>query len=66
MIETQIYDGLREIVNNSNFEAELMKRQVLGIGKPGDVAHATAYLLSDASGFITGTSMIVDGGYLAH
>ena len=66
MIETQIYDGLREIVNNSNFDAELKKRQVLGIGKPEDVAYAAAFLLSDASRLITGTTMIVDGGYLAH
>lgn len=66
MIETQMYDGLRELVNNKDFEAELKKRQVLGVGKPEDVAYATAFLLSDASRFITGTSMIVDGGYLAH
>jgi NAD(P)-dependent dehydrogenase (short-subunit alcohol dehydrogenase family) len=38
----------------------------MGIGKPEDVANATAFLLSDASGFITGTSIVVDGGYLAH
>ncbi len=66
IIGTKIYDGLKEIVNNKDFEAELLKRQVLGIGKPADVAHAAAFLLSDASGFITGTSMIVDGGYTAH
>ncbi len=66
MIGTKIYDGLKAIVNNKDFEAELMKRQVLGIGKPADVAHAAAFLLSDASGFITGTSMIVDGGYTSH
>lgn len=66
MIETQMYDGLREIVNNKDFEAELKKRQVLGVGKPEDVANAAAFLLSDASRFITGTTMIVDGGYLAH
>ncbi len=66
MIETQIYDGLRKIVNNKDFEAELKKRQVLGVGKPEDVASAAAFLLSDASRFITGTSLIVDGGYLAH
>ncbi len=66
MIQTQMYEGLREIVNNKDFEAELKKRQVLGLGKPEDVAYAAAFLLSDASRFITGTSMIVDGGYLAH
>lgn len=66
MIETQIYDGLKELVNNTEFETELKKRQILGVGKPEDVANAAAFLLSDASKFITGTSMIVDGGYLAH
>lgn len=66
MIKTEIYDGLREIVNNKHFEDDLKKRQIMGVGEPADVAHAAAFLLSDASKFITGTSMIVDGGYLAH
>lgn len=66
MIKTQIYDALKEIVNNTDFEAELKKRQILGIGKPEDVANAVAFLLCDASKFITGTTIIVDGGYMAH
>lgn len=66
MIRTQIYDSLNNIVNNADFEAELKKRQILGLGEPADVACAAAFLLSDASRFITGTSLIVDGGYLAH
>ena len=35
----------------------------LGIGSPDDVANAVVFLLSDLSKWITGTSMIVDGGY---
>ncbi len=66
MIQTQLYDGLKQIVNSGALEDNLKKRQVMGIGEPEDVAHAVAFLLSDASRFITGTSMIVDGGYLAH
>lgn len=66
MIETRIYDGLKDMVGRNDFEAQLKKRQILGIGKPEDVANAAAYLLSNASGLITGTSIIVDGGYLAH
>lgn len=66
MIATRIYDGLREEVNNDGFEAELIKRQIMGIGKPEDVANCAAFLLSDAASFITGTSIVVDGGYLAH
>ena len=37
----------------------------LGLGKPEDVANACVFLLSDASSWITGINMIVDGGYLA-
>jgi NAD(P)-dependent dehydrogenase (short-subunit alcohol dehydrogenase family) len=66
MIATQIYDGLKEIVNNREFEEDLNKRQIMGVGNPDDVASATAFLLSDAARLITGTSVVVDGGYLAH
>lgn len=66
MIRTQIYEDLNGLVNNSDFEADLKKRQILGVGDPRDVACAAAFLLSDASKFITGTSMVVDGGYTAH
>lgn len=37
----------------------------LGLGKPDDVANACMFLLSDASRWITGTNLIVDGGYTA-
>ena len=29
---------------------------------PDDIANAVAFLSSDAAGFVTGTSLIVDGG----
>lgn len=34
----------------------------LGFGKPDDVANATVFLLSDASRWITGTTIVMDGG----
>lgn len=37
----------------------------LGLGKPEDVANAAIYLMSDASGWVTGTNLFVDGGYTA-
>jgi len=37
----------------------------LGLGKPEDIANVATFLLSDASRWITGTSLIVDGGYSA-
>lgn len=38
---------------------------LLGFGQPADIANAAIFLLSDASPWITGTSMAVDGGYTA-
>jgi hypothetical protein len=37
----------------------------LGFGKPDDIANAAVYLLSDAGRWVTGTSMVVDGGAAA-
>lgn len=35
------------------------------LGRPEDIAGAIVYLVSDAAAFVTGTSLPVDGGYLA-
>ncbi len=37
----------------------------LGLGQPEDVASACVFLLSDEAKWITGTNLIVDGGYTA-
>lgn len=37
----------------------------LGVGRPEDVAYAATYLLSDAAAWVTGTTLVVDGGYTA-
>lgn len=47
-------------------EADLEKRLSgfpLGIGSPTDIANACVYLLSDASKWITGQNLVIDGGY---
>lgn len=40
-------------------------QHLLGFGDPDDVANAAIFLMCDASRWITGTALVVDGGYLA-
>ncbi len=35
----------------------------MGLGNPNDIANACIYLLSDASHWVTGSNLVVDGGY---
>jgi NAD(P)-dependent dehydrogenase (short-subunit alcohol dehydrogenase family) len=37
----------------------------LSLGQPEDVANACVFLLSDASRWVTGINLVVDGGYTA-
>jgi len=37
----------------------------LGLGQPEDIANGTAFLLSDASRWVTGADLKIDGGYTA-
>jgi NAD(P)-dependent dehydrogenase (short-subunit alcohol dehydrogenase family) len=35
------------------------------MGRPEDVARACLYLLSDEASYVTGTDLVVDGGWLS-
>ena len=61
MIDTNIYeDG---VITDDQL-SEDAKRYPLGrYGKPEEVAYAVVYLLSDASSWVTGTNLLIDGGY---
>jgi NAD(P)-dependent dehydrogenase (short-subunit alcohol dehydrogenase family) len=47
------------------FLAESARRPLGRIGKPEEIAQAALYLATDASSFVTGTALVVDGGGLA-
>lgn len=61
MIETPLIniDSLTEEDKAIDAEKYLLKRY----GRPEEVARTTTFLLGDASSFITGIAIIVDGGY---
>ena len=35
------------------------------IGKPDDIANGALYLASDEARFVTGTELVIDGGFVA-
>jgi NAD(P)-dependent dehydrogenase (short-subunit alcohol dehydrogenase family) len=47
------------------FLAEAADRPLKRIGKPDDIAQAALYLASESAAFVTGTTLVVDGGGLA-
>ncbi len=64
-VETEM--TLRNIAAGNVSREAIEKRIPLGrLCKPGDVADAVSFLLSDKSSFITGQSLYVDGGWLAY
>lgn len=46
--------------------AKIAGMHPLGIGRPEDVARAAAFLLDPANVWVTGTDLVVDGGYTLH
>ncbi len=49
-------------VSAEQMEKTIAKIPVKHIGEPEDIAHAIVFLLSEESSFITGSSILVDGG----
>jgi NAD(P)-dependent dehydrogenase (short-subunit alcohol dehydrogenase family) len=56
-------DQLRE--SRTTFFTDAAKRPLGRVGTADEIAQAALYLASDASSFVTGTALVVDGGGLA-
>jgi NAD(P)-dependent dehydrogenase (short-subunit alcohol dehydrogenase family) len=56
--------GTRKWLDDRAFKASVKKRIPLGrIGKPADVAGPVVFLASEAASLITGTTLLIDGGW---
>ena len=64
-VETEMLGRLREMLTPEQFEA-IQKMHPLGFGAARDVANAVAFLLAETGRWITGSVLVVDGGYSAH
>ena len=63
-VQTEMLDELRNLMPAERFSA-LERAHPLGLGAPSDVANAVAFLMAETGRWITGTTLIVDGGYSA-
>ncbi|GEP89445.1 NAD(P)-dependent dehydrogenase, short-chain alcohol dehydrogenase family [Chitinophaga terrae (ex Kim and Jung 2007)] len=62
MIKTEMYEEMVKKVGEESVKQDKLKYPLGDYGNPEDVANATVYLLADASKWVTGTSLVVDGG----
>ncbi len=64
-VHTEMADKLQSTLSDEQVES-IVRMHPLGIGTPRDVANSIAFLLADTGRWITGTTLVVDGGYTAH
>ena len=60
---------IKDMSRTGNYEAEVARLissyPLKRLGQPIDMAYAVAFFASEESSFITGTHLMVDGGYTA-
>lgn len=65
VVETELSAQIKARVGEKGWEA-LTHRHLLGLGKPEDIAGVIAFLASEDARWITGATLVVDGGFTAH
>ena len=62
MVETKLIRG--GAISEEDLKKDMEKYPLKRYAQPEEIAYAAIYLLSDAASWITGTSLIIDGGIL--
>jgi NAD(P)-dependent dehydrogenase (short-subunit alcohol dehydrogenase family) len=62
IVKTEMTDSLFAAIPEETVE-KMKSAHPLGFGEPEDVAWTSVYLLSDASRWMTGNNLVLDGGY---
>ena len=60
--DTYIHQDITEKLSK-DFVKKYETKHLLGFGKAEDISHMVSFLLSPASRWITGSSIVVDGGF---
>ena len=71
-IQTPMYERVNQIIIDGNpaerkeLEEQIIKKEPSGrIGQPEEVAEAVVWICSDAASFVTGHTLVIDGGLIS-
>ena len=63
VVETPLLEVSNGTLGEEELETLRQKYPLKRFGKPQDIAYCAVYLLSDASGWMTGSNILIDGGF---
>lgn len=69
-LSENVFFSLKKLLKSQNISVDQLKKNFIKqvplgrFGKPDDIARVVVFLASDLSEYITGTTIIVDGGFL--
>lgn len=63
-VRSEMFDKIQQVLREDQV-AQIVSAHPLGLGRTQDVAGCIAFLMGPMSSWITGTTLVVDGGYTA-